>query len=237
MRKVIPVCLGLVLIAAARPAPAQAPNPLELRETFAALDSNGNMVLERDEIPEAGLPAFERLLKLGDANKNGRLEADEMRAMAQKLRAMAPLEPAERLRRLKAMDANEDGKISREEFKGPGPLFDRLDADKDGFLTKEEAGRRIEGGPAPATPRPQPPAAKDEPLAPRLQAMDANEDGKISRQEFRGPEGFFGRLDADDDGFITGAEARKAMSGALKGQLKKAARPGAGKKGEGPAKP
>ena len=32
-------------------------------------------------------------------------------------------------------DANKDGKVSRSEFKGPPPLFDRFDTDKDGELT------------------------------------------------------------------------------------------------------
>jgi acetyl esterase/lipase len=35
-------------------------------------------------------------------------------------------------------DTNQDGKISKEEFRGPPPLFDRLDRDKDGYVTKEE---------------------------------------------------------------------------------------------------
>lgn len=35
-------------------------------------------------------------------------------------------------------DRNHDGKVSREEFSGPAPLFQRLDRDNDGVLTKEE---------------------------------------------------------------------------------------------------
>lgn len=53
-------------------------------------------------------------------------------------------------------DANRDGRITREEFKGPPPLFERLDLNKDGFVTKEEhaqqaTGGRPTGGAAPAT--------------------------------------------------------------------------------------
>ena len=36
------------------------------------------------------------------------------------------------------MDENKDGKISKEEFRGPEDRFAAADADKDGFLTKEE---------------------------------------------------------------------------------------------------
>lgn len=39
-------------------------------------------------------------------------------------------------------DANRDGKIARDEFKGPPRLFDRIDRDGDGFLTQQE----FEGG-------------------------------------------------------------------------------------------
>ncbi len=35
-------------------------------------------------------------------------------------------------------DANKDGKVTREEFKGPPQLFERLDRNHDGVLTKEE---------------------------------------------------------------------------------------------------
>jgi hypothetical protein len=54
------------------------------------------------------------------------------------------------------MDADGDGKISREEFRGPPPRFDMIDANKDGFLTKEEivAFRAARGGGAGAGPGP-----------------------------------------------------------------------------------
>jgi hypothetical protein len=35
-------------------------------------------------------------------------------------------------------DADKDGKITREEFRGPARLFDRLDRDQDGILTKDD---------------------------------------------------------------------------------------------------
>jgi len=37
------------------------------------------------------------------------------------------------------MDANEDGKLSEEELKGPlKDNFDKIDTDEDGFITEEE---------------------------------------------------------------------------------------------------
>lgn len=47
------------------------------------------------------------------------------------------------------LDANNDGKISRDEFRGPERMFDRIDADGDGALTSEEfqaVRQRFEGG-------------------------------------------------------------------------------------------
>ena len=46
--------------------------------------------------------------------------------------------PAEMLERLKRSDSNEDGKISRSEFRGPDRMFGRIDRDKDGELSKDE---------------------------------------------------------------------------------------------------
>lgn len=42
-------------------------------------------------------------------------------------------------------DANRDGRVMREEFKGPPPLFERLDRNGDGVLTAEEYAQ---GGPS-----------------------------------------------------------------------------------------
>jgi Ca2+-binding EF-hand superfamily protein len=50
-------------------------------------------------------------------------------------------------RKLKKMDANNDGSITRDEWKGDSEMFGRLDANNDGALTKEEirARRRKRG--------------------------------------------------------------------------------------------
>ena len=47
----------------------------------------------------------------------------------------------------------------------------------------------------------------------RLKDMDADGDGKVSRDEFRGPDRLWKRLDGDDDGVVTRVEADKASQG------------------------
>jgi len=43
------------------------------------------------------------------------------------------------------MDANGDGKISREEFPGPKEMFDQFDKDKNNFLSPEERDAMRQG--------------------------------------------------------------------------------------------
>ena len=44
------------------------------------------------------------------------------------------------------MDANKDGKVSKEEFiKGHEAMFSKMDANKDGVLDKAEMGKPMDG--------------------------------------------------------------------------------------------
>jgi len=95
---------------------------------------------------------------------------------------------AARGRRLLEMDTDQDGRISRDEWKGPADGFNRLDSNNDGFLTREELGQagRAQG-----------------------RKMDTDNDGRISRQEWQGAAAMFDRLDSNHDGFLTRDEMRK----------------------------
>jgi len=46
----------------------------------------------------------------------------------------------------------------------------------------------------------------------RMKHYDTNKDGKISKEEFTGPERFFRRFDSDGDGFVTKAEVEQRMA-------------------------
>jgi hypothetical protein len=182
--------------------------PARFLETMQKLDINGDRVIERSEVPDDGLAAFDRLLARGDANKDGKLDGEEFRAMVERVRPAAEGIRGAALGRLKAMDADGDGKVSRTEFAGRPQQFDRLDADSDGFVTEAEAKQSAGGGGAG--------------MGPRLKAMDADGDGKVSAAEYSGPKPLFDRLDRNGDGFLAPGEVPAAGAG-----------PGAGPAGGG----
>lgn len=98
--------------------------------------------------------------------------------------------------RWQMLDQDGDGRVSRSEWQRSEQVFDRIDADKDGFLTKEElrsAAREIRGK-----------------RRGGLREMDTDSDGNISRSEWKGKEEMFNRLDANSDGLLSRDELRGA---------------------------
>ena len=99
--------------------------------------------------------------------------------------------------RLKSLDVDQDGRISRDEWKRTPEIFDRLDANHDGAVTRDEfqaaRGKRGERG---------------QRAMRRLREADKNNDGQISRDEWPGKAERFDRLDTNHDGVITRDEVR-----------------------------
>jgi Ca2+-binding EF-hand superfamily protein len=75
-------------------------------------------------------------------------------------------------------DTNGDGVLTRDEFPRP-ERFDALDADKDGKITREELRNGIAGGLKKPGDR-----AGQQMLAARLKQLDTDGDGRISKAEF-----------------------------------------------------
>jgi Ca2+-binding EF-hand superfamily protein len=180
---------------------------MPLRDLFLDLDANADRVIERNEVPEAGQKAFDTLLKYGDRNHDGKLEAEEYRDLLQKVSWNRIMSPEQREQRFKSWDKNQDGKIDREEFPNGQARFAQLDRDGDGFLSRDEipwlnpaaAGQSLAQNPPGGPPR----AGQ---FQQRLKRMDTNGDGRVSRDEFTGRHAMFDRLDTNHDGYIDRAD-------------------------------
>jgi len=157
------------------------------------LDKNGDGRLNTDEFPEDS----RRLdLTKADRNQDGVVDLLELTAVLHERMGRGRRgSGAQRLvRRMKQWDENGDGVVERAEWKGPEPLFARLDADQDGKISRKEAkkfekeaGRRWNNRVSDAA----------------FGRFDDNGDGKISAEEWKSRPELFARFDVNGDGFIT----------------------------------
>jgi hypothetical protein len=84
------------------------------------------------------------------------------------------------------LDADRDNRISRREWRGDRASFDRLDENRDGYLTRAEM-------------------AEDSPSI-DFRSLDLDHNGVITRGEWRESSASFARLDRNRDGQLTAAE-------------------------------
>ena len=110
------------------------------------------------------------------------------------------------------LDANGDGVIDRNEFRGAPELFNQLDLNNDGVISREEfqAARGQMGarrGQDQQQMRIADPAARWRML---LERYDANNDGMITAEEWTGRPEMFQRLDRNQDGVLVEAEVIEA---------------------------
>jgi Ca2+-binding EF-hand superfamily protein len=175
--------------------------------SFAELDKNKDKKISRDELPSQFPPQFfDRL----DANHDGFIDEEEFNAIRRGGGVMMG-GPRTGESLVKLLDANTDGKVSRDEFVKIETLFDVLDKDHDGQLNQEELSgffRAVNEAQAQATGGVE--------VTNLFDKYDKNKDNKITADEM-GNGKTFKALDLNKDGEVTRAEADAALK-----QLKKA---------------
>jgi hypothetical protein len=193
MKTILIIALGLAATGTAAVTFAQtAAQPAGDRQArHAKLDTNGDGVIDRSEAAKA--PKFAEHFDKLDANKDGRITADE-----RPQRGMRDGKGG-RGDRMAQLDTNKDGVIDRSEAaKAPkfAEHFDKLDANRDGRITAEERPQRGmrdgKGG-----------------HGDRMAQLDTNKDGRFSREELAGKERVlqnFAAIDSNQDGALSREE-------------------------------
>ena len=109
-------------------------HPGRMAERLKAADTNGDGQISKAEA--AALPMIAKHFDQIDANRDGQVTADELRAFHEARRAAAHAE------HFKKVDTDGDGRISKAEAQANAPRlaahFEQIDANADGFLTAEE---------------------------------------------------------------------------------------------------
>ena len=139
------------------------------REDFRRADHNGDGILTQREF-------------LGEAANDGRAATDGGDA------------PLVNDARFLDLDANRDDRVSRSEWRSDRASFDRLDENRDGYLTRAELA-------APNA------AAVD------FSSLDSDRNGVISRGEWLQSAASFDRLDTNRDGRLTSIEYAGGRTG------------------------
>ena len=105
-----------------------------MKDRFDRLDQDGNGRVDRDEFAAGGKFRFGKM----DMDGNGIITLAELEDHARRDRIA---------KRFERMDADNNGQVTTEEFAEAGAkLFQRLDENEDGYLSKGELKRPRHGG-------------------------------------------------------------------------------------------
>ena len=129
------IALTAIALASAATVVVAAPDGQHRRgamlERIKAADTNGDGLISKSEA--AALPRFAERFDQVDANRDGQVSFEELRAFHAAHRG------GHGKKFLKMVDTDKDGKVSKAEaLAAAAARFDRADADKDGVITEEE---------------------------------------------------------------------------------------------------
>lgn len=118
--------------------------------------------------------------------------------------------------RLRAMDRNDDGMITRAEWRGNDRSFEVHDRDRDGILSADEIRRAADrtGQDADDMDDDQPGGEFQEWTAAAFRDLDHDNDRRISREEWHHDRASFTRADRDGDGWLSRREFLDGDAGA-----------------------
>ena len=103
----------------------------------------------------------------------------------------------DRQMRFRGMDADNDGVITRDEWRGSAESFRQHDTNNDGVLSGDEVW--VPAGSEQGTPD----RSRREERAARFERIDTDADGRISLREWTGTRAMFDRMDQNRDQLIT----------------------------------
>jgi Ca2+-binding EF-hand superfamily protein len=197
---------------------------------FTQLDSDSDGFVTRDEVAAEKQGLLRRLLRISDANKDGKLDRDEFVAGLKSTRPQRRSEPLADTRpepggfdpaaMFRRMDANGDGIVTLDEIpsdrrEGFAGLLSRADTNGDGKLSRDEFDKarslfagRFGRGSAQNDPNDRPESA---PAASAVfLALDRDGDGRLSADEIRNSPDSLAALDKNGDGSIAADELGRA---------------------------
>lgn len=187
-------------------------------------DQNGDGQITREEIVKTRSEKFDQL----DRNGDGYISATEKRFAKFKRKGKhRERRAARRFDRSAAIDTNNDGNVSWDEFvASPSPIFERLDTNGDGVISKSEHEdfrkqkfARLDANDDGLLNKDDRKFAKNQKrskVKKRYVERDTNADGRISRSEFMsGKSRMMMRFDSNDDGVITQLELEAATINSL----------------------
>jgi Ca2+-binding EF-hand superfamily protein len=189
MKRAIFIAAGLSLCIAA-PCVGQA---RQRNIRFQAMDTNRDGVIVREE-----WRGNDRSFRNHDWNGDGKLSGDELRPGAQRdpdwddrdVETAISYEGDRTSTRFRALDHDRDNRLTRLEWHASYETFSRLDRNRDKQLTLAEFT-----------------AADDDDPEDRFADLDADSDGRLTRDEWHGSTAVFNALDGNRDGVLTRVEA------------------------------